>query len=95
MRITGHAPSDEHSPDGKRVCAAVSALEDTFEASAVLLGKSSNRASKGPGYFEWVGLERESDAVKLLAASFVLGCERISQAHPEWLVIQSNTTSLF
>lgn len=95
VRISGHAQQGASAAPDRPLCAAVSALEDTFEASAMLLGKSSRRATKGAGFFEWTGLEQESEAVRLFAASLVLGLERLAAAHEGALTIRTATLSRF
>lgn len=82
--VSGHAHYAEPGKD--IVCAAVSALLQTFLASAERLTEDEIKSEYGAGY-AYISYENLSERAAVLLDSFFIGVSMIAEEYPEYVRI--------
>lgn len=89
--ITGHAYC---APPGKDiVCAAISALTQSFIASIEELTEEQVKYDISPGRAD-IYIENPGEAAKLLIGSFLIGCKMIADEYPKYVRIENKGNGL-
>lgn len=83
--VRGHAGYAEHGKD--IVCAAISALTQTFIATIEKLTDEQIKYDISPGRAD-IYIENPGEAVQLLIGSFLIGCKMIADEYPEYIRIE-------
>lgn len=91
ITITGHA---HYAPPGKDiVCAAISALTQSFIASIEELTEEQIKYDISPGRAD-IYIENPGEAAKLLIGSFLIGCKMIADEYPKYVRIENKGNGL-
>lgn len=91
ITIQGHA---HYAPPGKDiVCAAISALTQSFIASIEELTEEQIKYDISPGRAD-IYIENPGEAAKLLIGSFLIGCKMIADEYPKYVRIENKGNGL-